>query len=585
MPGVDALVGKALYGLGCIVAAVVLAVSGVAYYGTKTVDNLGTSPNLSGGPSTGPMNILIIGLESRTYWDGAPVDHHIATILNIGTPTDGNGGNAANTLILLHIFAGGRKAVGFSIPRDSYVPMVGTMGFGTSPSKVDNAYGYAMAQEMTNDLTTHPDWSYAQRSIDGNYAGQKAEIETVQALTGVTVNKFVELNLIGYYNMAQAFNGIEACVFPWPGGETPSGYLGEDANLNDPVVGGTTGGYGSGSHVVPGVQHLSPEQALAFVRNRHTVPGGDTGRTYRQQAVIDYVLNNLRTGGVLSDVGKLSSLLNSAKKYVQFPRDWNMIQFGSEISGLTPSNVKLSTLPTTGAETAPNGVGAVSTVDIPAIQRIVRHAFSAPPEASTTKSAGSAKGATPARSGTSSAARASAKPAPVALPAARVTVDVVNNGAPAGMAHDVLTALAAKGYTAGTAGNPPAGTPAQSLTTISYGAGAAANAAAIAKYFGPGTSVAASSSLTAGSVLVTLGVAAQAVPASLAGPALTPGAAASQSPASGSGSGSGSGGSASGGAASSHSAGRAAGVAPALTPQEKQWAVEAKAKYGIPCVY
>ena len=61
--------------------------------------------------------------------------------------------------------------------------------------------------------------------------------------------------------------------------------------------------------MVPGIQHLSPAQALAFVRNRHTVPGGDTGRTYRQQAVIDYVLNNLKTGGVLSDVGKLSSLL------------------------------------------------------------------------------------------------------------------------------------------------------------------------------------------------------------------------------------------------------------------------------------
>ncbi len=35
--------------------------------------------------------------------------------------------------------------------------------------------------------------------------------------------------------------------------------------------------------------------------------------------MIDYVLNNLKTGGVLSDVGKLNSLLTSAKEYVQFP--------------------------------------------------------------------------------------------------------------------------------------------------------------------------------------------------------------------------------------------------------------------------
>ncbi|MCW2936777.1 MAG: hypothetical protein JWM19_7739 [Actinomycetia bacterium] len=577
MLGVKALAGKALYGLGCIVAAVVLVVSGAAHYGTAAVNNLGTSPNLSGGPSTGAMNILIMGLESRTYWDGTSVDHHIATILHTGTAADGNGGNAANTLILLHIFAGGQKAVGFSIPRDAYVPMVGTLGFGLSPSKIDNAYGYAMAQQMTNDLTAHPGWSSAQRNLDGNYAGQGAEIQTVQALTGVTINKFVELNLVGYYEMAKVFGGIEACVFPWPGGASSSGYLAKDANLSDPVVGGTTGGYGSGSVVVPGIQHLSPEQSLAFVRNRHTVPSGDNGRTYRQQAVIDYVLNNLKTGGILSDISKLNSLLSSATQYVQFPRNWNLVQFGGEISGLTPSSIKLTTLPTTGSETAPNGAGAVSTVDIPAIQRIVGQAFSAPPQAGITKPASSAKGgisgtsSTHGRSGTSSATKAPAKPAPTALPAAKVTVDVINNGAPPGTGRNVLTALAAKGYTAGTAGDPPAGTPAQSLTTVSYGAGATVNAAAIAKYFGPGITVTASSSLAADRVLVTLGVATQAVPASLGSPAPTPTPATSQPSGSGS--------------ASSGSASSTSGAAPALTPQEKQWAAEAKAKYGIPCVY
>ena len=572
MPGVKALVGKALYGLGCIIASAVLVGGGVAYYGTKKIDSLGTSPNLSGGPSTGPMNILIMGLESRTYWDGTPVDHHIATILHTGTAADNNGGNAANTLILLHIFAGGRQAVGFSIPRDAYVPMVGTLGFGTSPSKVDNAYGYAMAQQMTNDLKAHPGWSSAQRNLDGNYAGQNAEIQTVQALTGVTINKFIELNLVGYYEMAQVFGGIEACVFPWPGGSTASGPIAKNENLTDPVTTGAGGTYGSGSVVVPGLQHLSPAQALDFVRNRHTVPGGDIGRTYRQQAVIDYVLNNLKTGGALSDVGKLNSLLTSAKEYVQFPRDWNLVQFGGEISGLTPSNIKLTTLPTAGSETAPNGVGAVSTVDIPTIQRIVQQGFAAPPGTGITKPASSAKSGTAstssasARSGPSSAAKAPAKPATTALPAAKVTVDVINNGAPGGTARDVLTALAARGYTAGTAGDPPVGTAAQSLTTVSYGAGAAVNAAAIAKYFGPDITVTASSSLTAGQVVVTLGVATLALPAPLVGPASKPTSATSPS-------------------AGSGSVSSTSGAAHALTPQEKQWAEEANAKYGIPCVY
>jgi anionic cell wall polymer biosynthesis LytR-Cps2A-Psr (LCP) family protein len=564
--GTKTLAGKALFGLACIAAVVVLVVSGVAYYGTNAVNALGTSPNLSTGPSTGPMNILIIGLESRTYWDGTSIDHHIATILHTGTAADNNGGNAANTLILLHIFAGGRKAVGFSIPRDAYVPMLGTLGFGTSPSKVDNAYGYAMAQQITNDLKAHPNWSSAQRNLDGNYAGQNAEIQTVQALTGVTINKFVELNLVGYYEMAQVFGGVEACVFPWPGGNTSSGYLGKNENLTDPVTDSADGTYGSGSVVVPGIQHLSPAQALAFVRNRHTVPGGDVGRTFRQQAVIDYVLNNLKNGGVLSDVSRLNSLLSSAKEYVQFPRNWNLIQFAGEISGLTPTNIKLSTLPTTGSETAPNGVGDVSTVDIPAIQQIVQRAFSAPPQTSAAKPASSAKRGTPATRGTSPASKAHAKPAPTALPASKITVDVINNGAPDGMAGKVLAALAAKGFRAGAAENPPAGTAAQSLTTVSYGAGAAVNAAAIAKYFGPDITVAASSSLTADHVAVTLGAATQAVPASLAGPAHTSTTAAARPSGTG-------------------SASSTAGAAHALTPQERQWAAQAKAEYGIPCVY
>ena len=140
----------------------------------------------------------------------------------------------------------------------------------------------------------------------------------------------------------------------------------------------------------------------------------------------------------------------------------------------------------------------------------------------------------------------------------------------------MLTALAARGYTAGTAGPPGR----HARPVADHGqirAGAAVNAAAIAKYFGPDITVTASSSLTADHVVVTLGVATQAVPASLVGPAPKPTAATSQS--------SGSGGSTSSGSASSGSTGSTSGAAHALTPQEKQWAAEAKAKYGIPCVY
>jgi anionic cell wall polymer biosynthesis LytR-Cps2A-Psr (LCP) family protein len=564
-----ALAGKALYGLGCVFASCVLVAAGAGYYAQKAADSIGTSNVLAGGASTGPMNILIMGLESRTYWNGTSISHHLGVIMNTGTSANDNGGNAANTLILLHIFAGGKKAVGFSIPRDDYVQMVGTLGYGPKMSKVDNAYGYAMAQQMSNDYKANPHSTLAQRSLDGNEAGRLAEVETVQAMTGVKIDKFAELNLVGFYELAQAFNGIEVCVLPWRGGNTPSGYLGPNANLSDPVTSDSGGTHGSGSKVKAGIQHLTPDQALAFVRNRHTVPGGDIGRTYRQQAVLDYVLSDLKSSGALSDVGKLTTLVATAKDYLAVPKGWNLVEFGGEIDALTGNNLSISTLPISGQENAPYGIGAVNTVNVPAIQAQVQQAFSTPPGGITTP-APSAKAGAPASSGrkASPGTKASATPAATALPPSKVTVDVVNNGAPTGTARGVLTALHAKGYAAGTAGDPPAGTAAQSLTTVSYGAGAAVNAAAIAKYFGTGITVTASSSVPADHVLVTLGVATLGVPQALS-PTTSPSATGSptSSP------------------TTSSPGSTASGGVGSLTAQEKEWEKEAQAKYGIPCEY
>lgn len=163
LPGWKAVMGKAAYGLACVAAVVALATSGFAYYATNTAESFGTSRVLAGGPSTGAMNILIMGLESRTYWDGTPLDHHLQYMLNLGSI----GGEETNTLILMHIFAGGHKAVAFSIPRDDYVTMYGTLGYaGTPPqNKIDDAYNAAMQQELINDRSQHPNWTSAQDNL------------------------------------------------------------------------------------------------------------------------------------------------------------------------------------------------------------------------------------------------------------------------------------------------------------------------------------------------------------------------------------------------------------------------------------
>ncbi len=255
-----AIAGKAGYALGCVIASLVMVASGFAYYVKSQVSGIGGSNVISGSPSVGAMNILLMGLESRTYWSGQPLPRSLEDIMHIGSV----GGNATNTLILLHIFAGGQKAVGFSIPRDDWVTMYGTNGYGGAQGKIDQAYGFAMADKENQLAGAH--LSQGQLAYQGNEAGRLAEIQTVEALTGVKIDHFAELNLDGFYQLAGVFNGIEVCL------NAPT----SDAN--------------SGANFTAGYHHLNAAQALAFVRQRDNLANGDLDRTHRQQAVIDYVI-------------------------------------------------------------------------------------------------------------------------------------------------------------------------------------------------------------------------------------------------------------------------------------------------------
>jgi len=526
LPSGRALAAKALYGICCIAASLVLAAAAVGYYAQRQVDAIGSSKVLAGGPSTGSMNILIMGLESRTYWNGTPIDHHLEHLLDIGSV----GGEQTNTLILLHIFAGGQKAVAFSIPRDDYVRLYGTLGYaGTPPmNKIDDAYNAGMQQEMINDQASHPGWSSAQVNFDGNEAGRLAAVQTVEALTGVHIDKFAELNLIGFYELANEFGGAEVCVKPWPGGD---GYT-PDENLTDP---------NSGVVLKPGYQLLSPEQTLAFVRARDSLPEGDLDRTARQQAILDYTLWKLKTEGILTDVGKLSSLLTYAQQYLVTSAGWNLLQFAGEMDALSGQNLVFHTLPITGNSDIPE-VGDVNTVNVASIQHTVQTAFAASPASST----GSSGGGT--AMGTSAKASPKKTAAP-ALPPSSVTVDVYNSGQTTGLAADTSQALVAKGYEAGIVAEYPAPL---ARTTVTYGAGAAGNAAQIAAYFG--VTASASSSVAAGHVQVILSGSSTALPSALGGQ----------------------GSASTGSSASTPSIGSVNGGSITVAPN---------AKYGIPCVY
>ncbi len=79
--------------------------------------------------------------------------------------------------------------------------------------------------------------------------------------------------------------------------------------------------------------HLSPAQSLAYVRDRDSLPNGDLDRTHRQQAVLDYVIWKTENSGLLSDLGQLTALLGTAKKYLITDQDWNLFDFADQHEG------------------------------------------------------------------------------------------------------------------------------------------------------------------------------------------------------------------------------------------------------------
>jgi anionic cell wall polymer biosynthesis LytR-Cps2A-Psr (LCP) family protein len=490
-----AVTGKVGFAVQCLVAVVVLMVAGYSSRVVTLTQALGDGVMLGSSsapaPSTGAMNILVMGLESRTNFQGQTLSVQELTETHSGNEAAVaaglEGSQDTDTLILIHIFAGGQKAVGFSIPRDDVVNYPHATYDGLTEGKIDAAYAYAYDQSLGQ--TSGTSMSQNQRYLEANQAGQLFEVQTVESITGVHIDHFIVSDIIGFYELAQQFGGLEVCIQPAPAQDG----LAYGANLTDynPITdprsqspGGNSGfdAYHDGYNGKKGGKqylHLSAAQSLAYVRSRDTLSGVDIGRTARQQAAIDYILWKLKTGGVLSDLGAITTALSNARSYLMYDGGWNLIDFANDMNALNGKNLKLSTLP----EVSTNNVDvpgypslqSADYVDIPLIQGQVNKAFY----------------------GTSA----------VPASANSVTVDVYNGSGTGGLAGGVSKGLAGMGYKAGvTLDSSSQSQTVQDDSEVFYGSGSAteANAQAIANLMGiqGATSL---SSLPAGHVEVLLG--------------------------------------------------------------------------------
>jgi LCP family protein required for cell wall assembly len=486
-------IGRLAYGVACVAAAGVIGVAGYASAIVHSIHNLGGGVSLAkNAPQVGEMNILVMGLESRTDFHGNTLDSHLLNVTHSGNESavasGEEGSQDTDTLILIHIPAGGKKAVGYSIPRDDVVnyPETFTIPTGSTTTqvtegKIDAAYADGYNQSL---LQTQNDTNKDQRYDEANQAGQLAEVETVESVTGVHIDHFVVSNIVGFYELASQFGGLEVCIQPAPaqGGFAPG------ANLSDydPQTGTDNSGFNAVADGYnkakggPQYLHLDAAQALAYVRSRDTLPGVDLGRTARQQAAIGYIVWKLEHGNILGSLSAVTTLLNNAQGYLEYDSGWNLLEFAPGMDSLTTSGLHFTTLP----EAPVNNVyvpslgssQSVDLIDTTMLQQQVNKAFYG-------------QSAIPATAKTE-------------------TVDVYNGGSTTGLATDVRTDLVDLGYKAGQA----AGSASQSrnvtgTTQVFYGGGPddQANAQAIANLVGEAAGPTSLSSLPAGHIEVLLG--------------------------------------------------------------------------------
>ena len=328
--------------------AIVVTSGALNFFSKAASSAIPRSKALQGAPQSknGDTNILLIGLDSRRDNEGNPIPKELTKLLRVGPASIG--GYNTNTLILIHVPADGKKAVAVSIPRDNYVNVP---GYGMK--KIKEAYSYAKYAEDSKLYKEGVKQPLRERlSRD---AGRVATLATVSQFLDVPIDHFAEVNMIGFYDLANALGGIQVCL---------------NKAVNDTKY--------SGAVFPAGLQTISGADALKFVRQRHGLPNGDLDRTHRQQAFIAGVITKFRTQGIFGDIGKISALLDVAKKDVVIDSGFDVLGFLPQAKALTSGNIKFHTLPIEGY--VMRNSQSVNLVDEVKIRKIVQDLFNPKPK-------------------------------------------------------------------------------------------------------------------------------------------------------------------------------------------------------------
>jgi LCP family protein required for cell wall assembly len=248
--------------------------------------------------STSSLNILVYGSDSR-----AGLTPHEQYILRTGDDQTDN----TDTIMVVHISPGRHAVTVMSIPRDTMVPVY----------ECDSGPGYTGQQaDLSSDVQIN---SLLQ------IGGPTCLWKTVEQVTGIRIDHFIGIGMLGFVNVINDLGGVNVCV-PY--------------NVNDPV---------SGLNLEAGEQHINGIQALAFWRTREDIgTGSDLQRIQRDQFMSAQVVKGVLGSDLLSNPIRLVSVVSDAAASMTTDSGMtasDLVQIAESFHSLSSQNVQFITMP------------------------------------------------------------------------------------------------------------------------------------------------------------------------------------------------------------------------------------------------
>ncbi|MER7176599.1 LCP family protein [Streptomyces mesophilus] len=249
------------------------------------------------------QNLLILGSDSRA---GA----------NASLGTGQAAGARADTALVVHIPEGRARATAVSIPRDTLV---------TRP------------ECAKDDGSTLPPAKRVMFNSVYSTAGPACVVKTVEAMSGVRMDHFMEIDFAGFKGLVDAIGGVTVTV-------------------GEPIEDKS-----SGLSLTKGTHKLDGTQSLAFVRTRHGVgDGSDLGRIGLQQQFMVALLGEIKRQDLLGSPTKTyriaDRLTESLTTDAELASLTALADFGQSLQAIDPSTMETVMLPVAYDKADPNRV-------------------------------------------------------------------------------------------------------------------------------------------------------------------------------------------------------------------------------------